>query len=151
MVVYSDGGFVGCEFCWSRFVVGLWVMILKSNSREWWDLEDGGDQWVFKLEISGFVGSNLWVCKSVSGFDFGWCMLIFGFWILVGVCWFLDFGWCMVIKKVLETQRKEKKIRINLLRHEEHEQSWEEHKEHKHKHDLPTRKESLLFNHYLNN
>ena len=59
----------------------------------------------------------------------------------------------MVIKKVLETQRKEKKIRINLLRHEEHEheQSWEEHKEHKHKHDLPTRKESLLFNHYLNN
>ena len=50
--------------------MGLWVMILKSNSREWWDLEDGGDQWVFKVEISGFVGSNLWVCKSVSGFDF---------------------------------------------------------------------------------
>ena len=43
--------------------LGLWVVILKSRSREWWDLEDGGDQWVFKLEINGFVGSNLWVCK----------------------------------------------------------------------------------------
>ena len=64
--------------------MGLWVVILKSNSREWWDLEDGGDQWVFKVEISGFVGSNLWVCKSVSGFDFGWCMLISGFWLVYG-------------------------------------------------------------------
>ena len=38
---------------------------------KWWDLEDGGDQWVFELEISGFVVSNFWECKSVSGFDFG--------------------------------------------------------------------------------
>ena len=59
------------------------------------------------VEISGFsswrsVGS--WV--QISGYVNRFLGLIFGF----------DFGWCMVIKKVLERQRKEKKIRINLLK-----------------------------------
>ena len=92
---------------------------------EWWDLEDSGDRWVSKLDmifcfdgLVGFqpedwcwlseqrgcrtfdfywcmLGSNLWVCRFVSMFNFGWCMLILGFefwlvyvnlWIWVGLC-----------------------------------------------------------------
>ena len=67
--------------------MSLWVVIPMSGFSswrsgfvaKWWDLKDGGDQWVFELEISGLVGSNFWVCKSIFGFDFGWCMLISGF------------------------------------------------------------------------
>ena len=89
--------------------------------------------WCMLISICGFVMYvvfwcwflGLW-CMLIYGFDC-WCMSISGFSILVGVCWFLDFGWCMLIIVwskfwiwfvwlVLERQRKEKKIRIDLLK-----------------------------------
>ena len=44
------------------------------------------------VEISGFVGSNFWVCKSVFGFDF-WVQ----FWLVYVDFWVLNFGGCMLI------------------------------------------------------
>ena len=44
-------------------MANLWVMIQKLGLREWWDLEDGGDRWVFKLDLifcfDGLVGFQL--------------------------------------------------------------------------------------------
>ena len=44
-------------------MANLWVMIQRLGLREWWDLEDGGDRWVSKLDLilcfNGFVGFQL--------------------------------------------------------------------------------------------
>ena len=121
VVSFVDLGlwWIGALIC-GRFV-GLCVCVLwfqRVGSREWWDLEEGGDRWVSQLDLIlcfdglvGFqfgdwcwfcelrrcrsfdfsgcmLGSNFWICRSVSGFDY-WCMLISGFSIFVGICWFL--------------------------------------------------------------
>ena len=76
-------GFVAdwCTDLWR--ICGLWFQGL--GLREWWDLEDGGDQWVSKLDLilcfNGFVGFQLgdwcWFCeqRGCRSFDFSGCML----------------------------------------------------------------------------
>ena len=56
-------------------------------------LEDGGDQWMFELEINGFVGSNFWVCRSWTALDpQKWDVEVKGQnrGIKLGLCWY---GW----------------------------------------------------------
>ena len=60
-------------------------------------LEDGGDQWMFELEINGFVGSNFWVCRSWTALDpQKWDVEVKGQnrGIKLGLCWY---GWARFV------------------------------------------------------